>query len=183
MASSGFFLIPTPNSAPAWRVVELGLGPTMELDAEDGGSSSSSRQQPNARHRRRGGQWSWASVWRRSSTQRRGGSSLSSSSSRTTGTDGGLEAREAKGAVGGAYLEQEGVGGCVWMCGAGTAACGGTARGTGAARQERHASGVGVGEGAIAEVCRGVRAGQRSHAPTAWSSIGCCDSGRRPVQV
>jgi hypothetical protein len=73
MASSGFFLIPTPNSAPAWRVVELGLGPTMELDAEDGGSRASSRQQPNARHRRRGGQWSSTSFWRRSSTQRRVG--------------------------------------------------------------------------------------------------------------
>jgi hypothetical protein len=46
-----------------------------------------------------------------------GGSSLSSSSSRTTGTDGRLEAREAKGAVGGAYLEQEGVGGGACGCG------------------------------------------------------------------
>jgi hypothetical protein len=36
MASSGFFLVPTLNSAPARRAVEVGLGPAMELDAEDG---------------------------------------------------------------------------------------------------------------------------------------------------
>jgi hypothetical protein len=148
MVSPGFFLVPTLNSEPARRVVELTLSPMMKHDAEDGADQAravgnsqtlgTDVEVGSGAHPRSGDE-----------ARRSGGGGLSLSSSRTTGTGGRLGAGEAKGAIGDADLEEEGDAQArawrsVWRCSAGAmvhsgTACthGGTACGTRASHQRR----------------------------------------------